>query len=59
MTLRCVFHVSPATTRPSTKQETRPRIPSVIDIDVDVEAEEPRGASYKTIARARGWVSED
>jgi hypothetical protein len=35
-------------------------MPSVLDVDVDyVEKEEPRGASYKTVARARGWASED
>jgi hypothetical protein len=61
MTLRCVFHVSPASpARPVAKQEPRPRAPSVVDVEVDVvEDNPPRGASAETWRRARGWVSED
>lgn len=59
MTLRCVFHVSPTTTRAQASAE-RERMPSAIDIDVEVTDEPlPRGRSYETWTRARGWASED
>jgi hypothetical protein len=57
MNLRCVFHVSPANAT-QTKSEHQ-RMPS-IDVDVDfVEEPQPRGRSFETWARARGWSSED
>ncbi len=41
------------------KQE-RPRMPSVVDIEVDfVDEPTPRGRSIETWNRARGWTSED
>jgi hypothetical protein len=56
MNLRCTFHV-PTTTQ---SQEQRPRMPSVVDIEVDyVEEPMPRGRSHETWTRARGWGSED
>ncbi|MFO0737360.1 MAG: hypothetical protein U0270_15830 [Labilithrix sp.] len=58
MNLRCTFHVSPMTS--SKTQEQRPRMPSVVDIEVDyVEEPMPRGRSHETWTRARGWGSED
>jgi len=58
MNLRCVFHVSPAAT--ATQKQERPRMPSVLDIDVDyVDEPRPRGRSFETWSRARGWASED
>ncbi|MBX3262420.1 MAG: hypothetical protein KIS78_26995 [Labilithrix sp.] len=59
MNLRCVFHVSPAVTSAQTKP-VRPRVPSLIDVDVDfVDEPPPRGRSFETWTRARGWSSED
>ena len=59
MNLRCTFHVSPMTSaKPAA--EVRPRMPSVVDIEVDfVEDPMPRGRSHETWSRARGWGSED
>jgi hypothetical protein len=58
MNLRCVFHVSPATST-QVKPE-RPRMPSVVDVDVDfVDEPMPRGRAFETWSRARGWASED
>ncbi len=61
MNLRCTFHVSPMTTASGARAaEQRPRMPSVVDIEVDyVEEAMPRGRSYETWSRARGWGSED
>lgn len=57
MTLRCVFHVSPIRT-PANEQ--RPRMPSLLDLDIEfVDEPQPRGASAETWRRARGWSSED
>jgi hypothetical protein len=59
MNLRCVFHVSPAVPNAQAKPE-RPRMPSLLDLDIDfVDEPEPRGRSFETWARARGWASED
>lgn len=59
MNLRCVFHVSPAVTSAQAKP-VRPRVPSLIDVDVDfVDEPPPRGRSFETWTRARGWSSED
>lgn len=60
MTLRCIFHVSPTSTRST--QEVRPRAPSLVDVDVefDVSDDQPvRGRAHETWSRARGWASED
>lgn len=61
MNLRCVFHVSPVTIRNATEQQApRPRMPSLLDLDIEwVDEPAPRGASYETWQRARGWASED
>lgn len=60
MNLRCVFHVSPSVTTRTPSQETRPRMPSLLDVDVEwVDDPQPRGTSVKTWQRARGWSSED
>ena len=59
MNLRCVFHVSPVTTNNEIKPE-RPHMPSLLDVDVDfVDEPQPRGRSFETWTRARGWSSED
>ncbi|MBX3230742.1 MAG: hypothetical protein KIT84_00885 [Labilithrix sp.] len=59
MNLRCTFHVSPMTATPASQPE-RPRMPSVVDIEVDfVDEPAPRGRSVETWTRARGWGSED
>jgi hypothetical protein len=60
MTLRCVFHVSahsPAA-RPL-EPKPRPRLPSMLDLDIEYVDERPRGASFETWNRARGWSTED
>jgi hypothetical protein len=63
MNLRCVFHVSPVSIRNATapqQQAMRPRMPSLLDLDIEwVDEPAPRGASYETWQRARGWASED
>jgi hypothetical protein len=63
MNLKCVFHVSPASTRPTAAPPpaTRARMPSLLDLDIEwVEAPAaPRGTSHETWQRARGWASED
>ena len=57
MNLRCVFHVSPAAN--SEPKSEHQRMPS-IDIQVEaIDEARPRGRSFETWARARGWVSED
>lgn len=61
MNLRCVFHVSPANAAQAAKTE-RKHMPSVLDVDVDVDfvdEPQPRGRSFETWTRARGWSSED
>jgi hypothetical protein len=59
MNLRCVFHVSPAVTNVQAKPE-RPRMPSLLDLEIDyVDEPQPRGRSFETWTRARGWASED
>jgi hypothetical protein len=58
MNLRCVFHITPANTAQA--KTDRQRMPSVIDVDVDfVDEPQPRGRSFETWTRARGWSSED
>jgi hypothetical protein len=63
MNLRCVFHVSPVSIRNATapqQQAMRPRMPSLLDLDIEwVDEPAPRGASIETWQRARGWSSED
>lgn len=60
MTLRCVFHVSPTAARPTEPKAVRPRMPSLLDLDIEyVDEQPPRGASFETWNRARGWASED
>ena len=60
MNLRCVFHVSPVSAKPSPSKVARPRMPSLLDLDIEwVEEQPPRGAPIETWARARGWTSED
>jgi len=61
MNLKCVFHVSPAIIRsPEQPTAMRARMPSLLDLDIEwVDQPEPRGASYETWQRARGWSSED
>ena len=59
MNLRCVFHVSPAVTSAQAKPERQP-MPSLLDLEVDfVDEPAPRGRSFETWTRARGWASED
>ena len=59
MNLRCVFHVSPTVANAQSKPERQP-MPSVLDLEVDfVDEPQPRGRSFETWARARGWSSED
>lgn len=62
MNLRCAFHVSPVTIRNATPEQQAPRarMPSLLDLDIEwVDEPAPRGASYETWQRARGWASED
>ena len=61
MNLKCVFHVSPASgSSTPAKEPMRPRMPSLLDLDIEwVDEPAPRGASYETWQRARGWASED
>jgi len=59
MNLRCVFHVSPAVTNAQAKPQREP-MPSLLDVEVDfVDEPPPRGRSFETWTRARGWASED
>lgn len=59
MNLRCVFHVSPAVTNAPAKPERQP-MPSLVDVEVEfVDDPPPRGRSFETWTRARGWASED
>jgi hypothetical protein len=59
MTLRCTFHVSNVSVR-TPSQETRQRMPSVLDLDIEyIDEPLPRGTSAETWRRARGWSSED
>lgn len=58
MSLRSLFRVSPIP--PAPPKAERERMPSVIDVDVeDAYEPQPRGRSFETWTRARGWVSED
>jgi len=60
MTLKCVFHVSPASILRTEPQASRARMPSQLDLEVEwVDQPEPRGTSHETWQRARGWSSED
>ena len=60
MNLKCVFHVSPASIRTPEPQAARARMPSLLDLDIEwSDQPEPRGTSYETWQRARGWSSED
>lgn len=57
MSVRCTFHVS-STAIPQPKPERR-SMPS-IEVEVDsAEEKKPRGRSFETWTRARGWASED
>jgi hypothetical protein len=56
MNLRCVFHVSPTVTAtPKRDAAQRQRMPSVVD--TDASDDRPRGRSFETWSRARGWAS--
>jgi hypothetical protein len=55
MNLRCVFHVRSAS---PTEVSSRERAPSVVDAKAS-PPEPPRGRSFETWSRARGWASED
>jgi hypothetical protein len=58
MNLRSLFRVSPMP--PAPPKAERERMPSVIDVDIDyVDEPQPRGRSFETWTRARGWASED
>jgi hypothetical protein len=58
MNLRCVFHVSPAT-RSAQSPPARAAMSTLIDVDIDfVDDAPPRGRSFETWSRARGWASE-
>ena len=59
MTLRHLFHVSPAA--PDAELlPSRKAMPSTIEVEIDgVEEQRPRGASFERWTRARGWASED
>jgi hypothetical protein len=61
MNLRCVFHVpGPVEKTEQSPPKPPPRMPSLVDVDIDfVDEPEPRGRSYETWSRARGWASED
>lgn len=54
------FHVSPASIRAPEPTVVRARQPSMLDLDIEwVDQPPPRGTSYETWQRARGWSSED
>lgn len=58
MNLRSLFRVSPGQTVQA-KPEPQ-RVPTLIDVDVEyVDEPQPRGRSFETWTRARGWASED
>jgi hypothetical protein len=58
MNLRCTFHVSPVSNIQAKPE--RKRLPSFAEVDVDFTEEQiPRGRSFETWSRARGWASED
>jgi hypothetical protein len=61
MNLRCIFHVSPAGATSQAKPLPQlARMPSLLDLDVEfVDEPLPRGRSFETWTRARGWSSED
>jgi hypothetical protein len=57
MNLRCVFHVTPAS---SVQPKSERRVPDVAAELAALEAQDkPRGRSSETWSRARGWASED
>lgn len=59
MNLRCVFHVSPAmTTAAQVRRERQPLPTSDVENEI-VDLGLPRGRSFETWVRARGWSSED
>jgi hypothetical protein len=57
MNVRSLFHVSPM--RPVPPKDERPPMPTLVDIHTDIEDPKPRGRSFETWLRARGWASED
>lgn len=60
MNLRCVFHVPTITIQTAEQKETRARMPSLLDLDITWDDEpRPRGRSFETWNRARGWETED
>ncbi len=60
MNLKCVFHVSPASGRDAAPREVRPKMLTLLHVDVDWEDDTPpRGAPVETWRRARGWATED
>jgi hypothetical protein len=71
MNLRCVFHVSPANNAQAKAERAAsvaegavPRVSEVVRVSEEpdatkVEQPKPRGRSFETWSRARGWASED
>lgn len=60
MTLKCVFHVSPASITASQPKPVRAKMPSLLDLDIEWDDQPaPRGTTHETWQRARGWSSED
>jgi hypothetical protein len=58
MNLRCVFHVTPLPPQAKPlKPEDSP--PPADKVEVVQEPPRPRGRSFETWSRARGWASED
>jgi hypothetical protein len=60
MNLRCVFHVSPASTvqaKASPKPLNDGDMPEATA--AQPEPQRPRGRAFETWSRARGWASED
>src|SRR5262249_33275924 len=60
MNLRCVFHVSPANPAQAKPARSAPAASEVVGItEPQAEQPKPRGRSFETWSRARGWASED
>ena len=61
MNLRCVFHVSPTSgVQPKAEPRERPPNAAAQADAAAIEAQaKPRGRSFETWSRARGWASED
>lgn len=60
MNLRCVFHVPSVTLHAAEPKAARPRMPSLLDLDITWDEEpKPRGRAHETWNRARGWQTED